>query len=218
MPREAVIKGSMSAKAGFYHKDGNRVLRILDDYQAGNEDLDTVIKQTSSEYHAPYQHRTVINHMPAVQEIGSEQTWAITSVDSSQEIQVLNRQLPINVDDSVQLTIEVNNLTIKRYCQGESQYPIIETVLVSRCIMQILRDEGYIDVRIPFEDRIEWLDTSNRRNPSIFMDLVIAHTAMNRYQRALLALSHLAETSFTPILTLSKLRPILIHQAERRRP
>jgi hypothetical protein len=84
--------------------------------------------------------------------------------------------------------------------------------------MQILRDEGYIDVRIPFEDRIEWLDTSNRRNPSIFMDLVIAHTAMNRYQRALLALSHLAETSFTPILTLSKLRPILIHQAERRRP
>jgi hypothetical protein len=211
MPREAVIKGSMSAKAGFYHKDGNRVLRILDDYQAGNEDLDTVIKQTSSEYHAPYQHRTVINHMPAVQEIGSEQTWAITSVDSSQEIQVLNRQLPINVDDSVQLTIEVNNLTI-------NQYPIMETVLVSRCIMQILRDEGYIDVRIPFEDRIEWLDTSNRRNPSIFMDLVIAHTAMNRYQRALLALSHLAETSFTPILTLSKLRPILIHQAERRRP
>jgi hypothetical protein len=116
-------------------------------------------------------------------QIGSEQTWAITSVDSSQEVQVLNRQLPINADDSVQLTIEVNNLTIKRYCQGESQYPIIETVLVSRCIMQLLRDEGYIDVRIPFEDRIEWLDTSNRRNPSIFMDLVIAHTAMFRYQR-----------------------------------
>jgi len=184
LPREAVIKGSMSAKAGFYHKDGDRVFRILDDYQAGNEDLDTVIKQTSSEFHATYQHRTVINHMPSVMEIGSEQTWAITSVDSSQEIQVLNRQMPINADDSIELTIEVNNLTIKRYCLGESQYPIIETVLVSRCIMQLLRDEGYIDVRIPFEDRIEWIDTSNRRNPSIFMDLVIAHTAMNRYQRA----------------------------------
>jgi hypothetical protein len=50
-------------------------------------------------------------------------------------------------------------------------------------MFQILRDEGYIDVRIPFWERIEWLDTSNRRNPSIFMDLVIAHTAMFRYQR-----------------------------------
>ena len=183
MPKEAVIKGSMSAKAGFYHSDGNRVLRILDDYQAGNEELDTVIKQTSSEFHAPYQHRTVANHAAMTLEIGSEQTWAITSVDSSQEVQVLNRQLPINADDSIELTMEVNNLTIKRYCQGESQYPITATVLVSRCIMQILRDEGYIDVKIPFEERIEWLDTSNRRNPSIFMDLVIAHTAMNRYQR-----------------------------------
>ena len=184
MPSEAVVKGSMSAKAGFYHHDGNRVFRILDDYQAGNEDLDTTIKQTSSEFHSPYKHRTVVNQMAAVLEIGSEQTWAITSVDSSQEIQVLNRQMPINVDDSLATTRLVNDRTIARYCDGERQYPVNETVLVSRCILQTLRDEGYIDVRIPFKDRIEWLDTSNRRNPSIFMDLVIAHTAMFRHQRA----------------------------------
>ncbi len=183
MPKEAVIKGSMSAKAGFYHKDGNRVLRILDDYQAGNEDLDTVIKQTSSEFHAEYTHRTVANHEGKTLSIGSEQTWAITSVDASQEIQVLNRQMPINIDDSLDLTKKVNDLTIKRYADGERQYPVTETVLVSRCIFQILRDEGYIDVRIPFGDRIEWLDTTNRRNPSFFMDLVIAFTGMFRFQR-----------------------------------
>jgi hypothetical protein len=50
-------------------------------------------------------------------------------------------------------------------------------------MFQILRDDGYIDVAVPFWERIEWIDNSNRRNPSIFMDLVIAHTAMNRYQR-----------------------------------
>jgi len=183
MPKEAVIKGSMSAKAGFYHHDGNRVFRILDDYQAGNEDLDTVIKQTSSEFHSTYKHRTVVNHMAAVMEIGSEQTWAITSVDASQEIQVLNRQMPINVDDSVKLTEAVNNLTIKRYAEGERQYPVTKNVLVSRCILQILREDGYIDVRVPFGDRIEWLDTTNRRNPSLFMDLVVAFTGMFRHQR-----------------------------------
>lgn len=183
LPKEAVIKGSMSAKAGFYHKDGNRVFRILDDYQAGNEDLDTVIKQTSSEFHAPYQHRTVSNHMAMLMEIGAEQTWAITSVDSSQEIQVLNRQLPININDSKDLTQKVNKKTIERYSNGKVQFPLSEKVLVSRCIIQTLRDEGYIDIRIPFGDRINWLDDSNRRNPGLFMDLLVAFTAIYRYQR-----------------------------------
>lgn len=183
LPAEIVIKGSMSAKAGFYHDDGNRVFRILDDYQAGNEDLDTVIKQSTSEFHEPYTHRTVVKQTPATMKIGSEQTWAITSVNNEQDIQVLNRSIPINVDDSAELTKKVNNSTVKRYGEGKEAKPVNETVLVSRCIFQILRDEGYIDVRIPFWERIEWIDTSNRRNPSIFMDLVIAHTAMFRYQR-----------------------------------
>lgn len=184
MPKEAVIKGSMSAKAGFYHNDGGRVFRILDDYQAGNEDLDTVIKQTSSEFHAKYTHRTVTNHEGKTLTIDSEQTWAITSVDASQEIQVLNRQMPINIDDSLGLTKRVNEMTVQRYANGERQYPVTEDVLISRCIFQILRDEGYIDVKIPFGDRIRWLDTTNRRNPSLFLDLVVAFTGMFRYQRA----------------------------------
>jgi primase-polymerase (primpol)-like protein len=183
LPQEAVIKGSMSAKSGFYHKDGNRVLRLLDDYQDGNEDLDTTIKQTTSDFHSPYQHRTLIKQVAATLEIGSEQTWLVTSVDTSQDIQVINRQLPINVDDSVGLTKKVNDRTIERYGKAEEQRPTDETVLICRAMFQILRDDGYIDVAVPFWERIEWIDNSNRRNPSIFMDLVIAHTAMNRYQR-----------------------------------
>lgn len=183
LPFEAVIKGSMSAKAGFYHSDGNRVFRILDDYQPGNEDLDTVIKQTTSEFHDTYAHRTVANHAAQTLKIGSEQTWAITSVNNDQDIQVLNRGLPINVDDSEETTEKVNKRTVERYGTGEPAKLADEQVLVSRCIFQILRDEGYINVRIPFYDRINWIDKSNRRNPSIFMDLVIAHTALYRFQR-----------------------------------
>ena len=173
----------MSAKAGYYHKDGNRIFRILDDYQTGNEDLDTVIKQTSSAFHEPYTHRTVANSKALTLQIGSEQTWAITSVDSSQDIQVLNRQIPINVDDSEELTKKVNRHTIERYGKGEQQFPVDDTIQVCREIFRILREEGYINVKVPFHDRIDWIDTSNRRNTSIFMDMLIAHTAMNRYQR-----------------------------------
>jgi tRNA A37 threonylcarbamoyladenosine biosynthesis protein TsaE len=183
LPPEAVVKGSSSNLAAFYHQDGDQVFRILDDYQAGNETLDTIIKQTSSVFHQEYDHRTVKKQEPLTLHIGSEQTWAVTSVDGSQDIQVLNRQIPINVDDSEELTRKVNSRTIARYGKGEEQFPEDEAVLVCRQIWRILRADGLIDVKIPFFERIDWLDTSNRRNPSIFMDLLIAHTAINRYQR-----------------------------------
>jgi hypothetical protein len=183
LPPESVIKGSSSNLAAFYHEDGNQVFRILDDYQAGNETLDTIIKQTSSVFHQTYDHRTVKKQEPLTLHIGSEQTWAVTSVDSSQDIQVLNRQIPINVDDSEDLTRKVNSWTIERYGRGEEQFPEDETVQTCREIWRALRADGLINVRIPYFKRIDWLDTSNRRNPSIFMDLLIAHTAMNRFQR-----------------------------------
>jgi predicted transcriptional regulator len=40
-----------------------------------------------------------------------------------------------------------------------------------------------INVEVPYHERIDWLDTSNRRNASLFMDLLISITAMNRFQR-----------------------------------
>lgn len=183
LPPEAVVKGSASNLAAFYHSDGDQVFRVLDDYQAGNETLDTIIKQTSSVFHQRYDHRSVKKQEPITLQIGSEQTWAITSVDGVQDVQVLNRQIPINVDDSEDLTRKVNSRTIRRYGIGEEQFPEDETVQVCREIWRILRADGMIDVRVPFWERIEWLDVSNRRNPSIFMDLLIAYTAMNRYQR-----------------------------------
>lgn len=183
LPAEAVIKGSSSNLAAFYHQDGNQIFRILDDYQAGNETLDTIIKQTSSVFHQPYDHRTVKKQEPLTLHIGSEQTWAVTSVDSSQDVQVLNRQIPINIDDSQELTVKVNRRTIERYGKGEEQFPEDESVQICREIWRILQEDGLINVRIPYFERIEWLDTSNRRNPSLFMDLVVAHTAMYRYQR-----------------------------------
>ncbi len=183
LPPEAVVKGSSSNLAAFYHSDGCQAFRILDDYQAGNETLDTIIKQTSSVFHQSYDHRTVKKQEPLTLHISSEQTWAITSVDSAQDVQVLNRQIPINIDDSEDLTRKVNLRTIERYGKGEEQFPEAEAVLVCREIWRALRADGMINVRIPYFKRIDWLDTSNRRNPSIFMDLLVAHTAMNRYQR-----------------------------------
>jgi len=183
LPEEAVTSGSSSNLALFYHDQGDRLFRILDDYRAGNETLDTIIKQTTSVYHQKYVHRTVVRQAAKTLHAGAEQTWAITSVDASQDIQVLNRQIPINLDDSIELTQQVNRHTISRYGRGEAQFSESEDVLVCREMWRVLRDERYVNIRVPFYERIEWMDNSNRRNTSIFMDLVVAHTYMNHFQR-----------------------------------
>jgi hypothetical protein len=135
----------MSAKAGFYHDDGNRILRILDDYQVGNEDLDTVIKQTTSEFHEPYSHRTVVKQVAATLRIGSEQVWAITSVNNDHDIQVLNRGIPMNVDDSVELTRKVNARTVERYGMGEAVKPVDKVILQLRAKMLKSYDQTTYD-------------------------------------------------------------------------
>ena len=184
LPPEMVCIGSSSNLAVFYHGEGNKVFRVMDDYiPGGNETIDTIIKQTSTFYHQPYAHKTVRDLKPVVLYVGSEQTWAITSVDASQDVQVLNRQIPINLDDTETLTQKVNRVIIDRYGAGIEQFFLDETVEICREIWKILRSNGYINIKVPFSDRIEWLDNSNRRNPSMFMDLVIAHTAVFRYQR-----------------------------------
>ena len=188
LPSEMVSAGSISNMAVFYHQDGNKIFRIMDDYRAGNESLDTIIKQTSTKFHSPYIHKTVKKMdgalVPSTMQIGSEQTWAITSVNSSQDIQVLNRQVPINVEDSEDLTKDVNAYTIHRYGNGDVNYDEdIESVQVCREMWRILRAEGDINIRVPFAGYIEWKINKSRRDPSIFMDMLISITAMNRYQR-----------------------------------
>lgn len=182
LPEDAYIAGGLTPKALAYHDLGNRLFILLDDY-VPNEDLDTIIKQTSSNFHKPYIHRTVKKQEAATLKIGSEMTWCVTSVDASQDIQVLNRQIPLNTDDSQDLTAKVNGFTISSYGEGLGELYVDDTVILCREIFRQLRELEEIKVRIPFADRIEWLDNTNRRNPSIFMDLLVGVTALHCFQR-----------------------------------
>jgi len=182
LPEDAYIAGGLTPKALAYHDLGNRLFILLDDY-VPNEDLDTIIKQTSSNFHKPYIHRTVKKQEAATLKIGSEMTWCVTSVDASQDIQVLNRQIPLNTDDSQDLTAKVNGFTISSYGEGVGELYVDDTVILCREIFRQLRELEEIKVRIPFADRIEWLDNTNRRNPSIFMDLLAGVTALHCFQR-----------------------------------
>ena len=182
MPKCAYLKTSLSSKSIFYHDIKPRTLIFLDDYKQ-NDDLDAIIKQTSSNFHAPYEHRTIDKDRNAqVMTAPEEIVWAITSVDSSQDIQVLNRQLGLDVDSSPDTTEAVIRHIFEHAKNGAERFPVTEEVLICRAMVLELRKHTF-HVTIPYADRIRWNDLSSRRNPSMFLDMIRSSAVWHFLQR-----------------------------------
>lgn len=193
LPKCAYIKTSLSSKAIFYHDIKPGTIIFLDDYKQ-NDDLDAIIKQTSSRFHEPYQHMTIDKDREAqIMVAPPEIVWAITSVDSSQDIQVLNRQVGLDVDGSEDQTKAVIEHLLKQAESGEERFPITEEVLICRAMVLELKKHNF-KVVIPFAKRIKWIDLSSRRNPSIFLDLVRANAVWHFMQRIVIDDEYLSAT------------------------
>jgi len=193
LPKCAYIKTSLSSKAIFYHDIKPGTIIFLDDYKQ-NDDLDAIIKQTSSRFHEPYQHMTIDKDREAqIMVAPPEIVWAITSVDSSQDIQVLNRQVGLDVDGSEDQTKAVIEHLLSQAETGEERFPITEDVLICRAMVLELKKHNF-KVVIPFAKRIKWEDFSSRRNPSIFLDLVRANAVWHFMQRIVLDDEYLSAT------------------------
>jgi hypothetical protein len=182
LPKCAYIKTSLSSKALFYHDIKPGTIIFLDDYKQ-NDDLDAIIKQTSSRFHDTYEHRTIDKDREAqIMLAPPEIVWAITSVDSSQDIQVLNRQVGMDVDGTEGQTKAVIEHLLEQARKGEERFPVTEDVLICRAIVLEIKKHSF-RVVIPFANRIKWQDFSSRRNPSIFLDLMRANTVWHFKQR-----------------------------------
>jgi len=182
LPKCAYIRTSLSSKAIFYHNVRPGTIIFLDDYKQ-NDDLDAIIKQTSSRFHEPYQHMTVDKDREGQTMLAPpEIVWAITSVDTSQDIQVLNRQVGLDVDSSDDQTRAVIKHLLKQAGEGEERFPITEEVLICRAMVLELKKHMF-KVAIPYWERIKWMDLSSRRNPSIFLDLIRANAVWHFMQR-----------------------------------
>lgn len=182
LPPWAYLKTSLSSKAIFYHPIKPGTIIFLDDYKQ-NDDLDTIIKQSSSTFHKPYEHRTIDKDRNAqTMTAPPELVWAITSVDSNQDIQVLNRQVGLDVDSSEDMTKKVIGHLFKTAGEGADRFPMTDDVLVCRAMVAELKSNRF-RVKVPFWDRIEWNDLSSRRNPAIFLDILRSMTIWRFMQR-----------------------------------
>jgi len=181
MDKSCYIKGSASPKALFYHPIPDGLIVFMDDYKP-DEDLDTIVKQTSSNFHEPYTHLTVSDQQAMQLQTPAEIVWCITSVDNQQDIQVLNRQFSCGVNESKDLTGKVIRKIFHDPVTALPRFLLDEDVLVCREMSRILQAQKF-SVAVPYGDDIEWNDLSSRRNPSIFLDLILAHAAWKFMQR-----------------------------------
>jgi len=188
LPEGYFISSSVSNKALFYMdlKPGSVVL--IDDVDSFKEDMEQLIKSTTSFYQAGYKHYSTDLKKQGkfkVQEvmIPPRTTFWLTSVHSSFDTQVLNRFVKIDVDDGSDQDRVVLKQVLKGAVTGEYGYSVTNEVRICREMFHQLKDNPPCVVVIPFAEHLDWKNIENRRNPKMFLDLVKASAALNQYQR-----------------------------------
>jgi len=183
LPGEYKMRGSFSNKSLFYHLTKPGTILFFDDAARLSEEMQDMIKQTTSAFQEPFLHRTVDRGKPETHELPPRLVFWITSVGGNYQLQFLNRQMNLSVDDSINQDTRVMSVTLDRYQQGDDRFTETEEVLICREVIKILKDQGPITVKIPFTDKIKWSQPKNRRNLPMFLDTVNAFAAIRQMQR-----------------------------------
>lgn len=183
LPDDYKMRGSFSNKSLFYHLKKPGTVLFFDDAARLHEDIQDIIKQSTSAFQEPFIHRTVDRGVPKELLLPARLDYWITTVSGNFELQFLNRQMNLSVDDSTNQDEKVMTVTLERYQQGEDRFIESEEVHICREMIKILKDLEPVIVKIPFADKIHWNQPKNRRNLPMFLDTVTAFTAFRQFQR-----------------------------------
>jgi hypothetical protein len=183
LPKDFKMKGSFSNKSFFYYPIKVGTILFFDDAARLSEEIQDMIKQSTSAFQEPFIHRTVDRGSPRELPLPPRLVYWITSVGGNYEMQFLNRQMNLSVDDSTNQDERVMSVTLERYQQGDSRFSESEEVHICREIIKTLKDREPVTVKIPFTDEIHWNQPKNRRNLPMFLDTVNSFAAIRQLQR-----------------------------------
>jgi uncharacterized membrane protein len=181
-PEDTVINTSLSAKALYYLQLQKGKVVFSDDVNM-SEDLETVLKQSTSNFQSTTIHTTVTKNRDIITlTIPPRMVWWLTSVDDNLSIEGLNRQIGVGIDDTPEQDLKVLEHQQILAAIGQEKYPETTEVQVCREIFKDLLSHEWTII-IPYAPAIEWRNPQNRRNFLIFLDLIKAYTAANYKQR-----------------------------------
>lgn len=171
VPEDYWVETSLSGKGLFYADIGPGTIIFSDDTTPG-EDLESTIKRSTTNFQKKTFHLTVdTNRRSTKLDVPARILWWLTSVDDDMSTQTINRLFGVPVDESEDMDQVVMEFELQKAETGEDDFPVNEEVLVCREIFHIVKD-CFFRVVIPFSMDIVWADKKNRRNLSIFLDLV----------------------------------------------
>ncbi len=184
VPEQSRLEGAMSNKFLFYKDDMMPGTVIVFDDKTLSDEMQEILKGSTSSFKKPIIYRTVSKDRKAVVcSIPERCIWWVAKVEGSGDDQVFNRMLTCWIDDSPEQDASV----LEDMARKEAEYPgpgntTRPEVLTCRAMWEILGNER-VHVSIPFARRIGFQTKTNRRNPEMFYSLIKAHAALFFMQR-----------------------------------
>jgi len=193
-PARYYMNAALSDKALFYlEADELRAgMTIFSDDAKISDGIESVIKRATTQFQEP-----TINKVPTKEggkwktkdlKIPPRINWLLTSVDSQGSEQLINRQIGFGVDESGVQDVNVTAFELEKAAEGRDEFSETDEVLICREIINLIKEdnegkERLFKVKIPFAERIAWLDMRNRRNLPIFLDMIKGYATLNFMQR-----------------------------------
>lgn len=182
IPSEWIEETTLSNKVIFYMGIKPSTIIFSDDVNL-SEDLEGAIKRATTNFQTDTIYKTLDTaRKPKELKIPPRICWWLTSVDDNQGLQLLNRQFGGSVNESKEQDKKVAKYELEKAFSGTIGYPENDDVKVCREIIRNIKKQLFT-VKIPYSEKIEWTDDRNRRNLSIFLDLIRGFAVLNYKQR-----------------------------------
>jgi hypothetical protein len=202
IPKEYFIQGSHSTLS-LFHSDNipEGAVFFLDDVGNFSDKEEQLIKTITSQYQFTYTHTYTDMKKSGAKKaqtvsIPPRGTFWITNVDSSFDLQILNRFLKMQVDEGEVQDSAVYETQKEHAKTGSFRFAMTPEVEISLEMIEHLKGLNPCNVAIPYLDLIDWKDKKNRRNYPMFLDIIRASAALNQFQR-----HHLSERSIVADLS-----------------
>jgi hypothetical protein len=170
---------SFSSKALFYDTTLRSKTIIFSDDVNLPQDTEELVRTAMSNWNSPTKHMTLdAQRNSVILSLPARIVFWLTSVKTTSTLQLLNRQVEMNVDESTEQDRLVAQHQRKLSERGLSEFYLDEEVKLLREAFLHL-NQIHHKIKIPFADNVKFSDVRNRRNLPIFFDFVEAYCILN---------------------------------------
>lgn len=174
---------SFSSKALFYDTTLRPKKVIFSDDVNLAPDVEETVRAAMTNWDSPTERITLDGkHNPLTLSLPPRIAFWLTSVSTKSTMQLLNRQVEMNVDESPDQDKRVEQHQRRRAESGLPDfYEDNEVELNREAFLHLNRVD--FGIKIPFIENIRFTDVRNRRNLPIFLDFVRAYCVLNYNDR-----------------------------------